>query len=276
MLTTFMFVPAHDARKVGKALESAADAIILDLEDAVPEQMKGAARDAAARIVREHSGDGPQVWVRVNDARTPHYEADLRGIEWPRAGGLVIPKAEEARSLTPLARLGLRGLILTVESAAGFAQLDQMALAAAVKPRVAIGTWDLAHDLGLTVDDPDASELIWHLRCELVVASRKLRLQSPIDGVYGRIDDEASFERMANRAFHLGYGGKLLIHPMQIPLAARIFGISEAQLAEARELIDAYEQAQRAGIGAIRHRGQMVDRVHVQRARALLARSEQV
>jgi citrate lyase subunit beta/citryl-CoA lyase len=110
------------------------------------------------------------------------------------------------------------------------------------------------------------------VRAQVVLTSRKLRLLPPVDGVYGRIDDAQGFEAMADRAFRLGYGGKLLVHPAQIAIAARVFGVSQAQLDEARELIAAYDEAQRAGTGAIRHRGQMVDRVHVEKARALLAR----
>ena len=110
----------------------------------------------------------------------------------------------------------------------------------------------------------------------MVIASRRLGLQPPVDGVYGRIDDVAGFEAMSQRAFRLGFGGKLLIHPAQIAPAARIFSITEAQVAEARVLIDAFEDARRSGIGAIRHAGQMVDAVHVQRARALLARWQAV
>ena len=267
-----MFVPAHDARKVAKALASTADAIILDLEDAVPEHMKEPARLAAAGTILERRNAGPQVWVRVNGSQTPCHDADLGAIEWPLAGGMVFPKAEKPSSVKHLESLGLRGLLLTLESASGFAQVTDMVAASSVTPRLALGTFDLAHDLGLTVDDPDESELIWHLRCETVVASRTLRLQPPVDGVYGRIDDAAGFERVTQRSFALGFGGKLLIHPVQIPLASRIFGVSQAQLKEARALIDAYDQAQRDGTGAIRHKGQMVDRVHVERARTLLAR----
>jgi citrate lyase subunit beta/citryl-CoA lyase len=276
MLTTFLFVPAYDARKTAKALASSADAIILDLEDAVPEEMKETARNAAAATLRERSRETPEVWIRVNAAQSPHHEADLRAIDWSSAAGVLIPKAEDPASIDALAAFEPRAVILTLESIAGFTKATTMVAAARSRPRLAIGTWDLAHDLSLPVDDPDESELIWQLRSEMVIASRRLGLQPPVDGVYGRIDDVAGFEAMSQRAFRLGFGGKLLIHPVQIAPAARIFSITEAQVAEARALIDAYEGAQRSGIGAIRHAGQMVDAVHVQRARALLARWQAV
>jgi citrate lyase subunit beta/citryl-CoA lyase len=272
MLTTFLFVPAHDTRKVTKALASAADAVILDLEDAVPEQMKQQARESAAQTVGSRSGTKPQVWVRVNGTQTSHHRADLGAIGWRHAAGLVLPKAEDRAAVRALSSLGLSGLLLTIESVAGLSCAEAMAAAAPVAPRLTLGTWDLSHDLGLIVDDPDQSELIWHVRAQVVLTSRKLRLLPPVDGVYGRIDDAQGFEAMADRAFRLGYGGKLLVHPAQIAIAARVFGVSQAQLDEARELIAAYDEAQRAGTGAIRHRGQMVDRVHVEKARALLAR----
>jgi citrate lyase subunit beta/citryl-CoA lyase len=272
MLTTFLFVPAHDARKVTKALASAADAVILDLEDAVPEQMKQGARESAAQTVSSVSGPGPKIWVRVNGSQSSHHHADVRAIDWRAAAGLVVPKAEDPASLRALSSRGLSGLLLTIESVAGLSCADDLVAASPVTPRLTLGTWDLAHDLGLIVDDPDQSELIWHIRSQVVITSRKLRLLPPVDGVYGRIDDAQGFEAMADRAFRLGYGGKLLIHPAQIPIASRVFGASEAQLDDARELIAAYDEAQRAGTGAIRHRGQMVDRVHVEKARALLAR----
>jgi citrate lyase subunit beta/citryl-CoA lyase len=272
MVTTFLFVPAYDARKTAKALASSADAVILDLEDAVPDEMKGSAREAAAATLRGRTQDRPQIWIRVNATHSSHHEADLRAIDWSRADGLLLPKAENPSSVQTIAAFTPRALILTLESIAGFANAVALIGVARPRPRLAIGTWDLAHDLSLPVDDPDESELIWHLRSEMVITSRRLGLHPPVDGVYGRIDDAGGFESMSQRAFHLGFGGKLLIHPAQIPLAARIFTITDAQVAEAKALIDAYEDAQRSGVGAIRHAGQMVDAVHVQRARALLAR----
>ncbi len=268
---TLMFVPAYDARKVAKAQTTAADAIILDLEDAVPEHMKGEARASASRFVREHTGAGPQVWVRINGQQTPHYDDDLRDIDWSRAG-LLVPKAEDAAAVRAFASLPLSRLILTLETAAGCACAAALAAAAPIEPRFALGTWDLALDLGLVIDDPDESELVWHVRAQTVMASRAAGLRPPIDGVFGRIDDDAGLERMATRAFHLGFGGKLLVHPRQIPIAGKIFGRDESRLREAEALIRAYEAAAEGGTGAIRHDGQMIDRVHVERARRLVAR----
>jgi citrate lyase beta subunit len=274
MVITYLFVPAHDPRKVRNALASPADAVILDLEDAVPEQMKASARDAAARVLGESADASSRVWVRINGAHTPHHELDLRAIPWDCASGLVFPKAEDVGSIQRLDPFAPRGLLLILESALGLARVADLVAAAPVVPRLALGTWDLALDLGLSdIDDPDDSELVWHARCQLVLNSRALGLHPPVDGVFHRIAESAAFESTTARVRRLGFGGKLLVHPIQISLAKRIFAGNPMQVAEAQELVRAYERAAEAGTGAINFHGQMIDRVHVERARAVLARS---
>ena len=272
-MITYLFVPAHDGRKVTKALASPADAVILDLEDAVPEQMKAEARAAAAQVLRERDDAATRLWVRVNGPGTQHHGEDLRVARWERAAGVVLPKAEDRRSIAALSGLGLRGLLLILETAVGLSEVAALVNAAPVAPRLALGTFDLAADLGLTnVTDPDESEVVWHVRCQLVLDSRRLRLPSPVDGVFPRIGDTAGLETIAARVRRLGFGAKLAIHPEQLAVIQRAFDPDAGHLAEARELIDAYEHAEREGLGAVNFRGQMIDRVHVERARALLAR----
>ena len=140
--------------------------------------------------------------------------------------------------------------------------------------RAAIGTWDLALDLGLVgVDDPDDSELIWQIRGDLVVRSRALGLQPPLDGIYAAVDDDDGLAAVCMRSFRLGYGGKLLIHPRQIPIARSVFEPENDAVQLANETIAAYEHAAATGRGAVRVRGRLVDRPMVERARALAARS---
>lgn len=273
---TYLFVPAHEEHKVRKALASAADAVILDLEDAVPPGMKDAAREAAARTaLTERPAGAPQLWVRVNGAETAHFARDLEALDWARVDGVVLPKAEQPLAVETLSFAGAFRQMFLVETVAGLSQLTSLAAAARTAPRLALGTWDLARDLNLSgVDDPDDSELIWHVRCELALQSRRLTLDPPIDGIFGRIGDVDGFEAVCERVRRLGFGGKLLIHPEQIAVAARVFGPDADQLREAREIVAAYEEAAREGRGAVRHRGMLIDRVHVERARNLLASSQ--
>jgi citrate lyase subunit beta/citryl-CoA lyase len=132
---------------------------------------------------------------------------------------------------------------------------------------------DLSLDLGLlAVEDVDDSELIWHIRTKLVLDSRAAGLQAPIDGVFVRLDDEAGLRRICERVHRLGYSGKLLIHPKQIAVANSVFKPNEQEIDLAREIVEAYEAAEREGRGAIQVRGKMVDRPVVERAKSRLER----
>lgn len=280
MAVTFLFVPAHEARKVDHALAAGADAVIVDLEDGVPEAGKSAARMAAASICARagmsHAPGAPQfpqLWVRVN-GEAPHFHADVQAIPWGSAFGAVLPKAENPSQVAALERAGAERILLLIESVAGLRALPRLVEASSRVQRCAIGLLDFTRDLDLlAIDDPDEAELMWHLRAELVVESRALRLRPPVDAVYVRLDDESGLRRVAERAAKLGFAGKMLVHPKQIPVVAAAFSIGEDRLEAAREIVDAHEQALRDGLGVFRVRGKMVDRPVIEQAKALLERA---
>jgi citrate lyase subunit beta/citryl-CoA lyase len=274
MAISYLFVPAHDDRKVRKALASQSDAVILDLEDAVPDAAKEEARAAVNRALHASPPSVvPQLWVRVNDSTTSYFDADLRRTDWRRAYGAVLPKAEDPAAVAALAGEGVRHMMLLVESAAGLWALEDLVRASARVDRLAIGTWDLALDLGLlSVDDPDDSELIWHIRSELVIASRRLRLDPPIDGIYSNVTDLRGLTGICERVLRLGYGGKLIVHPDQLDAVRAVFGAAPPSVLRAQELITEYEEAERNGRGAIRSGGRLVDRPMAKRARAVVER----
>jgi citrate lyase beta subunit len=269
---TYLFVPAHEPRKIARALTSGSKAVILDLEDAVPDAQKADARQAVANCLAQHvASAAPELWVRIN-ATDPEFERDIEAIDWTRAAGVVLPKAEDPLRMVHVERAGAKRVLPLIESAAGFAAIDMLVARASRVDRLAIGTWDLALDLGLfAVDDPDDSDLIWQLRADLVVHSRRLRLRPPIDGVSARLDNEAEFENVCRRAAALGYGGKLLIHPNQIMIARSTFTPDSAALESARRLVETYAAAVSEGRGATRFDGRLIDRPMVERAKAMLA-----
>ena len=272
---TYLFVPAHESRKVERAVVSGADAVILDLEDGVPPAEKTRARAAIAEIVeRTAAGPGaPELWVRVN-GRSPEFEADVQAMPWRALYGVVLPKAEDPRAVADLDAAGARRIMLLIESAAGLRGLPQLVEASTRVDCCGIGLIDFALDLGLiAVDDPDTAELSWHLRADLVVSSRALRLEPPVDAVSARLDDESGLKEICDRAARMGFCGKMLIHPKQIAVAQAAFGISEDRLRLAREIVEADERASSEGRGASRLHGQMVDRPVVERAKALLQRA---
>lgn len=270
--STYLFVPAHEPRKVQKALAAGSNAIILDLEDAVPESQKSAARDAAAG--RVPTAGGPDVWVRVNsDPR--FFDDDVRGIDWRGKTGAVLPKADDPAVVEHLASAGAAHILLIIETVAGLDNLASLASASPTVAQCAFGALDFALDAGLTTEDPeDDSELMWHVRADLVLRCRAAGLPPPIDGVYTRLDDEAGLRRTCMRAQRLGYVGKLLVHPRQIAVAAGVFTPSEDELDLAREILRAYASAVREGRGAVVVRGAMVDRPVADRAKALVKRWE--
>lgn len=271
--STYLFVPANDPRKIEKALGCGSDAVILDLEDSVLEGQKEKAREDLAQMLESSPlPSDVEVWVRTNGFDTPFFEGDARRIPWSRVHGAVLPKAEQVESVHELVQAGARRVILLVESVRGFFALERLVSVPEVE-RVAIGTWDLLLDLGIVaVDDPDESEIIWQLRGQLVVESRRLGLKPPIDGIWSNYHDDEGLRDVSQRVMRMGFGGKLLVHPRQVPIVRTIFEPNPDAFAFAREVLAAYEEASRQGRGTVEVRGRAVDLPMVRRARLLLGR----
>lgn len=257
---SYLFVPGDRPERFEKAWDSAADAVIVDLEDAVPPHRKEAARLAASAWLR---ADRP-VWVRCNAADTPWFDDDIAIASQPGVAGLVLPKAEVVcPALRQLAsRTGLR-LIALVETAAGIAQAESLAAAPEVE-RLAFGALDFQVDLGIEGDD----DALLAFRSRLVLASRLAGKPPPIDGVTPAIDDDAALQRDTERARRLGFGGKLCIHPRQIAVVHAVLAPSKAE----RDWAARVDQAMHACAGAaVAVDGKMVDRPILMRARRIAA-----
>jgi citrate lyase subunit beta/citryl-CoA lyase len=269
---TYLFVPAHEERKVAKALASDSDAVILDLEDGVPHTKKVAARHAVRdRLASLGANTNKEIWVRVNGSGT-ELSQDIATINWTSATGAVVPMAEKTESLYLLSQAGVKRLIPLVETAAGLGALGELAAVPGVE-RFALGTFDLVLDLGLlAVSNPDDAELVWQVRGTLAIESRRLGLSPPLDGVYGAIEDDDGLRKVCERVLRLGFKGKMVIHPRQLPVVRSVFSPPSEELQFAREVVAAYDAALAEGRGAVQVRGQMIDRPIVARARALLMR----
>jgi citrate lyase subunit beta/citryl-CoA lyase len=269
---TLLFVPAAEERKVAGALASDADAVILDLEDGVADSEKTAARRLLGdSLAAWTASTRAQVWVRVNNSDA-HFSEDVAAVDWRSIAGAVLPMAETREPLQRLRHAGAGRLLPIIETAASFARLDELASVEGVE-RFALGTYDLALDLGLfAVADPDDVELMWQLRGTLALRSRQLALRPPVDAVYGRIDDDLGLRTVCARARGFGFGGKLVIHPRQIAIVRDAFAPTADELEFAREIVAAAEAAARDGRGAVRVRGRMIDKPMVARARTLLAK----
>jgi len=263
---SFLFVPGDRPERFDKALASGADAVILDLEDAVPVAAKEAARQAVVSwLGARTSTASPQIVVRINAVGTPQHEADVDAC---RHGvhAVVLPKSERVDDLARLAR-ALPGVALLplIETAVGFAAALELARALAVQ-RLVFGSIDFQHDLGI---DGEGEELLF-FRSQLVLYSRLALLAAPVDGVSTVLDDAALIHTEALRARRLGFGAKLCIHPKQITPVHAAFAPTAAQLDWARRVIAA---ADAAGGAAVALDGAMVDRPVILRAQALLAQA---
>jgi citrate lyase subunit beta/citryl-CoA lyase len=257
---SYQFVPATRMDRVAKAWQAGADAVIVDLEDAVSAADKVSAR---ASLVDFLNQPGQPVWVRCNAAGSVWHADDLAALRAASGGlaGIVLPKTESSNDV---AGLGMAVPVLAlIESARGIAQLADIASHKSVQ-RLAIGTVDLALDLGCV----DSWETLLMARSQVVLQSRLANLAAPVDGVTVTIGQPEDAERDARRARELGFGAKLCIHPSQIGPVHRGFAPTAAQVAWAEKLVAL------AGDGAaIKIDGQMIDKPVIDRARALLARA---
>lgn len=259
---SYLFVPAERPERIAKALASGADAVIVDLEDAVAP----AAKDDARRMLRDTLhvvAPNPRLLVRVNGADTPWFADDIAACALPAVAGVMLSKAGYADDLADLRRvLPDKPIVALVETAEGFDRLRKTARAAGVV-RLAFGSIDFQLDLGIGGDD----DALLAFRSCFVLESRLAQLAPPVDGVTTAIDDTELIEHGALRARRLGFGAKLCIHPRQVEVVNRSFSPSAAELNWAQRVVDA---ADRAGGAAVTVDGKMVDRPVMLRAQALL------
>jgi len=263
---SYLFVPGHRPDRFDKALAAGADAVILDLEDAVPAADKDAARKAVIHwLGLREAGPSPQILVRINASSAPQHEADVQACRHG-VDGVVLPKSERVDELARLAR-ALPGVALLplIETALGFAAAPDLAHAPAVQ-RLVFGSIDFQHDLGI---EGDGEELLL-FRSQLVLHSRVASLAAPVDGVCTALDDAPRIHAEALRARRLGFGAKLCIHPRQIAPVHDALAPTAAQLDWARRVLAA---AHAAAGAAVALDGAMVDRPVILRAQALLART---
>ena len=238
-----LFVPGDRTERVHKAMTSGADAVVIDLEDAVASAAKASARAALASFVNT---SGRPVYVRINARDTNWYDDDVRAVlAQPQITAVMLPKAEDVAGLGELAD---RGIIALIETAAGLARAREIAAAPSVV-RLAFGTLDYCADLGMK----HTRLALQSARSEIVLASRLGGLPGPIDGVSPSVDDMTLAEDDARISLELGFTGKLAIHPKQLAALRRGFAPSESEIQWARAV-----QAADAG-GAVKINGAMVD-----------------
>jgi citrate lyase subunit beta/citryl-CoA lyase len=277
---------------IATAAASAADVVVLDLEDSVPPQRKTVARNNAVRGLLELDWGRKTRAVRINAHDTEWAHGDVIDLV-TQAGGaldvLVLPKVKQPRDVwwveTLLDQLELRlqrrtpvGLAVLIEEVEAVQNIDAIARSTPRLEALILGTGDLARSQGArpSVGGSSDGDLWVYPKTRVLFAARAAGLEA-IDGPYsGRIDDLDGFRSEALRANTLGFTGKWAIHPAQISVANEVYSPTAAEIQHARRLIDAYNQALARGTGAVQLHGEMVDEAHARAALYLLARADLV
>lgn len=265
---TYLFVPGNRPDRFAKALASGADAVVIDLEDAVAIAAKGEARDAIALWSKEAvAEDRARVVVRINDAASNAFAEDLRSMREARLARVMLPKAESAVQIEGVrSALGEARVLALVESARGAAMAHEIAAAQGVE-RLVFGTLDYALDLDLEIDEN--AEGLSHAAGLIAIASRLAGLPAPVAGVTPRIDDERRLHEDVRWARRHGFGAKLCIHPRQVAPIHEALAPSAKSLEWARRVLE----AEAASPGVAQLDGRMVDRPVVLLAQRTLQRA---
>lgn len=277
---SFLFTPANHPRRVAKVFHVGADAVILDLEDAVAVAEKEAAR---SDVVAAFSGAEHNClhYVRINGVDTGLWEQDLRTTVGPWLDGIVLPKVESADALlavdsvlaTVEAEQGLQSgsldLLPIIETACGVEAAADIATAGSRIRRFAFGGGDYTLDLDYEWSADE--EVLNYARARLSHASRLGDLLPPIDTVVLQINDDERFTQSAARGRKFGFGGKLCIHPSQVPLTHAVFSPSSAEIDHARAVVAAFEEAEAKGSASIQLDGYFIDYPIVYKSQRILA-----
>jgi citrate lyase subunit beta/citryl-CoA lyase len=270
---SWLFVPADSERKIGKALDSEADAIIFDLEDSVAPAQKQAARDVLKNLPKR--GGGPEWWVRINPIGSEFHKDDLHLIGSGDIHGIVLPKAESGADVT---RLGHRTgnipihAIVTETAASLFGLLSYRQPGS---PLIAMswGAEDLSAALGASSKYDESRELsfTYKLARTLCLAGAVAAGVQPVDGVFADFKDEKGLRAEAEAARREGFTGKLAIHPAQVPIINAAFTPSAEDIRHAAKIVAAFEAHPDAGVLSVD--GKMVDRPHLVQAQRILERA---
>jgi citrate lyase subunit beta/citryl-CoA lyase len=280
---SYLFAPGNREDLLDKVFAAGADAIVLDLEDAVPLAHKAHARELVASAIDRRVGrQGPSAFVRINALATELWQADVSAIVRPGVTGLRVAKAESPVDVANLdqwvSRLeGERGmasgtieLTLAIESAVGVERATELAASSPRVKNLCFGAADFCADVG--VDPSQLGYETLFAQSRIVVSSRVAGLDPPIASVHTDLSDDRGLRETSEAARRLGYCGRSCVHPRQVATVNGVFTPGPETIERARRLIHSYESALAHGLGATTAAGgEFVDPAVLRRARAVLA-----
>ena len=291
MSRSYLFAPGNHARRVEKAFTLGADAVILDLEDAVAVSEKEAARKPVAAALVAKKSAGSRGYVRVNAMGTSFCFRDLMEVVGKGVDGIVLPKVESAADLHAIdwlianlerergLEVGAIDLIPTIETATGMQRVERILQARGLKPysgtwrvrRIAFGAADYALDLGIMPGD--AGEELLYARQRLVLASRDANFEPPLDSPWFRLKDLEGLRKSIAASRRMGFQGRMCIHPEQVAPVNEGYAPAADEVARAERIVAAFKEAEAKGSAAIQVDGQMIDYPIVREAERVLERS---
>ena len=270
---SWLFVPADSEKKIAKAIESEADAVIFDLEDSVAPAQKAAARQILKELGKRSGG--PQWWVRINPLGSEFHKDDMDVLGIADIHGIVLPKAESGDDVRQLAhRTGnIPVHAIVTETAASLFGLLSYRDPASPLAAMSWGAEDLSAALGASSKhDADGSlSFTYQLARSLCLAGAVAAGVQPVDGVFADFKDDKGLKAESEAARREGFTGKLAIHPGQVPVINAAFTPSKNDIAHAEEVVAAFEAQPNAGVLSVG--GKMVDRPHLVQARRVLERA---
>ncbi len=270
-----LYMPGANERALEKAKGIPADALILDLEDAVAPDAKPEARERVCAAVQSGEYGAKELTIRINGLGTEWHEADLAAACAAGPDGIVVPKvnsaAEVARLVDAMEAAGApehTRLWAMLETPVAILHAEEIATASARLAVLIMGTNDLAKELHAE-HVPGRAPLLFGLQACLTAA--RLADKVILDGVYNDIKDDDGFRAECVQGRQFGFDGKTLIHPSQVEPCNEVFAPSDDEVASSREIIAAFEEAQAEGRGVVTVNGRMIENLHVDNARRILA-----
>lgn len=262
-----LFVPANNEKKIRKSASIFADSIIFDLEDAVPTEEKGRARDMLVPLIQDIDWGDCEVCVRINKIGSEYSKKDLAMVSsLSKVHAIVLPKTEHISS--DLGKTTGKVLIPLIETSKGLLHLESILRTEAVVA-VSYGPADFALSVGGRTEAYSRSKFV---KTQIVVTASAYGIDA-IDGVHFDLSDLEGFRSEAQESRDLGFIGKQVVHPSQVTIANQIYSPTEPEILEAQKVVDAYESSAHRQMGAFRLDGKLVDAVHYRRAKELLERT---
>lgn len=280
---SYLYAPGNNERILLKAFDAGADAVILDLEDAVPPEKKREARRMVAEVLRQRTRlEGLRIYVRINSMATDLWRDDLEAVVQPAVHGIRLPKVESGEQMREFnlaldeaegrAGIGPLCVVPAVETAAGVLAAAEIVKAPRIES-LGFGIVDFVRDIGV---EPDSSGLqTLYAQSYVVLVSRAAGLIPPVASVHAQIRDMEGLRATSEAAKRLGFFGRSCLHPSQIPIVHEVFTPSSAQVAEARAIVEAFNRTKAQGSGALSmENGEFVDKPVAERAQALIDLAE--